>query len=153
MSKGIKLGLGLFIIGALVYVACRPTHPNYVVTEINETAGSKIGQASEDREKTIMLFNEMTHDFGFMKQGDVKEYAFQFKNNGNVPLVIETAKGSCGCTVPEFPKEAIAPGGSGYIKVKFDSKGKVGPNNKKVTIIANTTPISTVLEITAQVAE
>jgi hypothetical protein len=70
-----------------------------------------------------------------------------------VPLVIETAKGSCGCTVPEFPKEAIAPGGSGYIKVKFNSKGKVGHNSKKVTIIANTEPISTVLTITAQVAE
>ncbi len=153
MSKGIKLGLGLFIIGALVYVGLRATHPHSVATEVNEAAGSMIGQASKDREKTIMLFNEMTHDFGSMKEGDVKEYAFQFKNNGNVPLVIETAKGSCGCTVPEFPKEAIAPGGSGYIKVKFNSKGKVGPNSKKVTIIANTEPISTVLTITAQVAE
>jgi hypothetical protein len=153
MSKGIQLGLGLFIVGALVYVGLRLTHPHSVAMEINETAGSTVGQASKDREKTIMLFGEMTHDFGAMKEGDVKEYAFQFKNNGNVSLVIETAKGSCGCTVPEFPKEAIAPGGSGYIKVKFNSKGKVGPNSKKVTIIANTEPISTVLTITAQVAE
>ena len=67
MSKGIKLGLGLFIIGALVYVGLRATHPHSVATEINEAAGSMIGQASKDREKTIMLFNEMTHDFGSMK--------------------------------------------------------------------------------------
>ena len=153
MSKGIKLGLGLFIVGAFAYVALRMVDPQQPITHINEEAGASIGQESKKRAKTMMVFGEMTHDFGSIKEGDIKEYAFQFKNNGNEPLIIETAKGSCGCTVPEFPKEAIAPGASGYIKVKFNSKGKVGPNSKKVTIIANTEPISTVLTITAQVSE
>ena len=87
--------------------------------------------------------------------GDKVTHVFKFKNTGNEPLIISNAKGSCGCTVPEWPKDAIAPGKSGEIKVVFDSKGKgaVGgkEDSKRVTITANTDPVETYLTIKGKI--
>ena len=83
------------------------------------------------------------------------KYAFKFKNTGSEPLVISDAKGSCGCTVPDWPREPIAPGASGEIKVEFDSKGKGSEDGskqtKKVTVTANTNPTQSYLTITGVV--
>lgn len=150
MTKGIKVGLFIFILGAAAYIGSQWMAPKKSNIHLNTEAGS-IGKASQEREKTAMSFVQNTHDFGVITEGEVKEYAFQFKNTGNAPLYIEHAKGSCGCTVPQWPKDAIAPGATGQIVVKFNSADKVGKNSKKVTIVANTEPISTVLTITADV--
>jgi hypothetical protein len=150
MSKGIKVGLLIFVLGAGAYVGAQLMGPKKSNMHINSEAGT-IGKASQERAKTAMSFAQTVHDFGVITEGEVKEYSFQFKNTGNAPLYIEHAKGSCGCTVPQWPKEAIAPGASGQIVVKFNSTNKVGKNSKKVTIVANTEPISTVLTITADV--
>ena len=81
--------------------------------------------------------------------------AFKFINTGKEPLIISKANASCGCTVPEWPKDAIAPGKSGEIKVVFDSKGKgaVGgrDESKRVTITANTDPADTYLTIKGKI--
>ena len=98
-------------------------------------------------------FEEMEHDFGTIKDGDVVEHSFTFKNVGEAPLIIQSARGSCGCTVPAPPKEPIPVGGTETIKVKFDSKGKVGNQNKTVTITANTWPKTTTLRIKTQVTK
>ncbi len=90
-------------------------------------------------------------DFGTIKQGDSPEFSFKFKNTGNEPMIISNAKGSCGCTVPKWPKEPIAPGAIGEINVKFNSKGKKGSQNKTVTLTANTTPPTTKLRVTGQI--
>ena len=76
------------------------------------------------------------HDYGTINQGDNGECVFMVTNNGNSPLIISTCKGSCGCTVPQCPKEAIPPGGSAEIKVKYNTN-RVGPINKSVTITSN----------------
>lgn len=89
---------------------------------------------------TNMQFVESEFDFGTVSQGDAVEHVYKFKNTGTEPLIISSAKGSCGCTVPTWPKEPIAPGGEGSMVVQFDTKGKSGPQNKKVTITANTNP-------------
>lgn len=81
-------------------------------------------------------FEEETHDFGLLKQGGDATTEFKFTNTGNEPLIIANAKGSCGCTVPEWPREPIAPGATSSIRVKYDSK-RVGPINKSVTITSN----------------
>ena len=81
-------------------------------------------------------FEKEVHDFGKMKQHGDARTVFAFKNTGTEPLIISNAKGSCGCTVPTWPREPIAPGESGEIKVKYDSK-RVGPINKSVTITSN----------------
>ncbi|MFD2513897.1 DUF1573 domain-containing protein [Pontibacter locisalis] len=88
----------------------------------------------------VISFAETTYDFGTVKQGEVVEHTFEFTNTGKSPLIIESASASCGCTVPESPKEPIAPGETGKIKVQFDSKGKVGQQSPVVTVRANTVP-------------
>ena len=77
-------------------------------------------------------------NFGTIKQGDSPEFTFTFKNIGNEPMIISNAKGSCGCTVPQWPRQPIPVGGTGEIKVQFDSSNKPGQQNKVVTITANT---------------
>lgn len=107
--------------------------------------------ADPDVPKTKMEFADMTHDFGTIDEGDKVSHVFKFKNTGDEPLIINSAKGSCGCTVPEWPKEPIAPGGQGDIKVEFNSKGKKNKQTKTVTINANTDPNPTRLTIKADV--
>jgi hypothetical protein len=81
-------------------------------------------------------FTKETHDYGTIKYGADGSCSFEFKNTGNAPLIISNAKGSCGCTVPEWPKEPIAPGAKATIKVKYDTK-RPGAINKSVTITSN----------------
>lgn len=97
-------------------------------------------------------FEETTHDFGEIKQNVEVQTLFQFKNTGKVPLVITNASSSCGCTVPEYPKEAIAPGESGAIKVVYNGSGK-DAITKTVTLTTNTEQGSEMLSIKAFVKE
>ncbi|NJM80023.1 MAG: DUF1573 domain-containing protein [Flavobacterium sp.] len=83
-------------------------------------------------------FNKVEHDFGTIKDGDKVETEFMVKNIGDSDLIIVDAQGSCGCTVPNPPKEPIKPGKSAPIKVTFDSTGKVGQQSKTVTLTTNT---------------
>lgn len=83
-------------------------------------------------------FEKDVHDFGNMKQNGDATYEFKFTNTGTEPLVISNAKGSCGCTVPSWPREPILPGKTAVVSVKYDSK-RVGPINKSVTITSNAT--------------
>jgi hypothetical protein len=92
---------------------------------------------------TTIEWLESEYEFGTIKQGDKVEHVFKFKNTGTNPLVIRSAKGSCGCTVPEYSKEPLAPGKTGEMKVIFNSTGKMGQQSKPVTIMANTTPETT----------
>jgi hypothetical protein len=96
-------------------------------------------------------FQTTDHDFGTINEGQVVEYTYAFKNTGEAPLIIQNAQGSCGCTVPEWSKEPIAPGKTGFVKAKFDSNGKPNIQNKTVTITANTWPKQTVLRFKAMV--
>jgi hypothetical protein len=81
-------------------------------------------------------FEKEVHDFGKVDQYGDASTEFVFTNTGTEPLIISNARGSCGCTVPEWPREPIAPGAQASIKVKYDSK-RVGPINKSVTITSN----------------
>jgi len=98
-----------------------------------------------------MEFASVDHDFGTINEGDVVEYTYKFKNSGQAPLIIQSAQGSCGCTVPEWSKEPIPVGGTGFVKAKFDSNGKANAQNKTVTVTANTWPKQTVLRFKAMV--
>src|SRR5687768_13939501 len=71
-----------------------------------------------------MTFEKQTHNSGNVTEGEVVEYSFKFTNTGEKDLLINKAEASCGCTVPEWPKEPVKPGESGYMKVKFGSKGR-----------------------------
>lgn len=99
----------------------------------------------------VFAFDKERHDFGQINQGDKPTTTFEFTNTGDAPLIISNAKGSCGCTVPEWPKEPIAPGEKGSIQVEFDSNGKSGVQTKTVTLTANTVPNTKVLTITSNI--
>jgi len=73
-----------------------------------------------------MTFDALEFNFGTIKQGDSVNHEFEFVNNGKEDLIITNATGSCGCTVPQYPKEAIKKGAKGVIKVTFNSAGKMG---------------------------
>lgn len=83
------------------------------------------------------FIGEETHDFGDLPEGPIAEYSFKFKNVGKEPLIIQGASASCGCTVPEWPKQPILPGKTGEITVKYNTQGRVSPFNKDIYIQSN----------------
>jgi len=101
---------------------------------------------------TTMNFSETTYDFGTVQEGEVVAHTYTFTNTGDETLVLSDAKGSCGCTVPKWPREPIAPGASADITVEFNSKNKKGKRNQKVTITANTNPPQSFIYLTGEVA-
>lgn len=102
---------------------------------------------------TAITFDESEFNFGKVAVGEKVQHIYRFTNTGDEPLVLSNARGSCGCTVPSWPKDPIQPGGSGAIVVEFDTKGKMGPQVKQVTISANTDPAQTIVYIKGEVFE
>lgn len=100
---------------------------------------------------TSIAFEKSAHDFGVIKQDSKHTYVFKFTNKGENPLIIQNAQGSCGCTVPAYPKEPIPPGATGEITVEYSPGKQQGMQNKTVTITANTDPPQTLLNISANV--
>jgi len=99
----------------------------------------------------VIEFEKVDHDFGTIKEGAKVQYTYKFKNTGAAPLIIQNAQGSCGCTTPDWTKEPIPVGGSGFIKAEFDSNGKPNIQNKTVTVTSNTWPKTTTLRFKAMV--
>ena len=100
----------------------------------------------------VMTFDKTIHDFGTIQEGERVETIFTFTNTGKSDLVITDARGSCGCTVPEYPKNMpIAPGASANIRVIFDSSNKPNLQQKTVTITANTNTGRETIRIKAMV--
>jgi Protein of unknown function (DUF1573)/Secretion system C-terminal sorting domain len=109
------------------------------------------GEVLEQPSNAIMTFDESTFDWGSIKEGEKILTVFTFSNTGTDPLLLSNVKGSCGCTISNWPKDPIAPGEDGEIVVVFDSKGKKDLQSKRVTITANTVPIQTYLVIKGNV--
>jgi hypothetical protein len=84
-----------------------------------------------------MEFEKAAHDFGDIIQDDKVSYNFKFTNTGKTPLIINDVITTCGCTVPTWPKEPIPPGGKGEISATFSSAGKMGKQNKTITVMSN----------------
>lgn len=97
----------------------------------------KLDNLANDSSKPEFKFDADEHNFGNIKQGDAVTYEFKFTNTGNEPLIITNAEGSCGCTVPVYPKNPIMKGQTASIKVTFNSAGKSGMQDKTVTITSN----------------
>ena len=117
---------------------------------INNPATAEDGERDESK-VPAMEFEQKVIDFGTVSQGEKVKKRFRFKNTGSTNLIISDAKGSCGCTVPLWPKQPIRPGQEGEIEVVFDSNGKSGRQNKTVTLVANTVPNKTVIAIKGDV--
>lgn len=121
-------------------------------TAVDPAAQTATEVAAPTGPTTTMEFAETTFDFGTVQDGELVSHTYKFKNTGSEPLILSDAKGSCGCTVPKWPREPIAPGESAEITVEFNSKNKPGQRNQKVTITANTNPPQSFIYLTGEVA-
>ena len=99
-----------------------------------------------------MEFKTDEIDYGTIQKGSDGLRVFEFTNTGNAPLVITKINSSCGCTVPEWPKEPIAPGKTGKIQVKYDTT-RVGPIRKTITVLSNSDTPTKVLKIKGTIIE
>ncbi|MGE0561143.1 MAG: DUF1573 domain-containing protein [Flavobacteriales bacterium] len=145
-----KLVLSVTIISALF--ACSGTDSSQELTTdlINNPNSASASEIDKDN-LPFFEFVEEVVDFGTITQGEVVSTNFKFKNVGKSDLIISSAQGSCGCTVPEWPKEPIKPGESGKIAVTFNSTGKQGKQNKTITLVANTIPNTKVIALKGEV--
>lgn len=127
--------------------------PGFNGAQTGNVPGTNVNATPEPTGPTTVIEyeNEGRFDFGKVDEGDIVKHSFKFKNVGTEPLVISNARGSCGCTVPTWPKEPVPPGGNAEIYVEFNSKGKPGAQSKRVTVTANTNPTETFLEIRGEV--
>lgn len=121
-----------------VLVSCDEKKDTRVTADI--VTNSQTAEGKSDLPVSKIRFEEDTFRFGEVLEGEKVSHAFRFSNIGNNDLVIASASGSCGCTVPEWPKEPIKPGQSGVINVVFDSERRAGKAEKSVTVYANTEP-------------
>ncbi|MEQ8324308.1 MAG: DUF1573 domain-containing protein [Vicingaceae bacterium] len=131
-----------------VILACGGNENPEITTDLVNNPNSA---TETDVAMPAMAFDEESFDFGDISQGEKVEHSFIFENTGEADLIISSATGSCGCTVPSYPKEPIKPGQKSEILVVFDSNGKQGAQHKRVTIMANTNPNQTVIAIMANV--
>ena len=107
------------------------------------TAGSEL----MENKLPVLEIKEDIFDFGLITQGESVSHEFKLKNIGNGPLLISSAKGSCGCTVPEWPKNPIPVGKEERLRVTFNSAGRQGVQKKTVTLQSNTIPNTRVITI------
>ena len=133
----------IFLFSSLILISC------------NESASSKIKSDNQNKTQVQQSYAEITfdrifHDFGIIKEGEIAKTVFSFTNTGENDLYIVDAIGSCGCTVPKYPKNiAIKPGESGEIEVNFDSNGRPNLQQKMVKVSANTLSGGELLRIQA----
>ncbi len=139
----------VFVLAASV-AGCAPRTDKNVDTDMVNIGATASGNAPTGKAPT-MVFEKTTHDFGTISQGERVTTQFKFKNTGGTDLVISEAHGSCGCTVPDYPRKPIPPGGEDVIKVEFNSEGKSGKQEKTVTLTTNCEPPNIILTINSEV--
>ena len=128
---------------------------SFILISCNESASSKIKSDNQNKTQVQQSYAEITfdrifHDFGTIKEGEIAKTVFSFTNTGENDLYIVDAIGSCGCTVPKYPKNIpIKPGESGKIEVNFDSNGRPSLQQKMVKVSANTLSGGELLRIQA----
>jgi hypothetical protein len=131
-----KLVLMVAVAATMALTSCNEKAESATIDQANLTAAAASKEVAGDY--PVMTFTETEFDFGTVEEGTVVEHEYKFTNTGNAPLIVVNAKASCGCTVPTWSKEPIAPGGEGMMLVKFNTNGKPNAQNKTVTITANT---------------
>lgn len=134
------------ILSIIVLASCSNSDDKKITTDLVSNPLT----ANENADAVAMPVIEVAHDFfdfGEMHQKQSVSTEFRLKNTGDAPLLIRSAKGSCGCTVPEWPKEPVAIDDEAIIKVTFNSGNKKGKQNKTVTLVTNAIPSTKVLTI------
>ena len=139
------------LIFACVVLGCSPQNKEEINGSIVHIPASASGMDDKTR-MPKMEFEQTTHDFGKLIQGEKVSFTFKFKNTGNASLVLAEVVPSCSCTVAQFTKTPVQPGEEGTITVNFNTETKKGVVRNSVTVQANTYPSETKLEMTAMVS-
>lgn len=130
----------------MISASCKDKAANKINSDNVEVASNR---DEVQKNLPVMTFEKSEHDFGTIEAGAAQETVFKFTNTGNAPLIITDAKSSCGCTVPDYPKNTpIAPGDTGELLVKFNGSGQ-NQITKTVTVTANTEKGTELLRIKA----
>lgn len=138
----------LFLLLVISTFAC-----NIRDTKTENPAATSNNESKTITDSTTVELIDSVFNFGKITDGENVEYNFRFKNTGNKPLIITNAVASCGCTVPEKPTEPIKPGEIGFLKVAFNSKGRVGDVHKEVNVTSNASPAFPALQLRGEVLE
>ncbi len=147
-----KIVIICLAIVATTFTSCQDSAAKKVTNSTTTAAPTTTSSAKTSTGGPVLTFDKVVHDFGTINEGDKVTTVFNFTNTGNEDLIIVDARGSCGCTVPQYPKNtAIAPGATGEITVSFDSSNKPGNQQKSVTLSANTASGREMLRIKSQV--
>jgi hypothetical protein len=141
----------IYIIVAVALILTGSCKENSTEVTTNDVINTKSADGKTSGSLPDIKFGEETHDFGRITQGEKVAFAFKFKNTGGSNLIIASASGSCGCTVPEYPKKPILPGEEASINVVFSSEGKSGIVEKSVTIVTNCEPSTKIIYIKANI--
>jgi hypothetical protein len=156
MFKMKKYLIANFIIATLLLTTAACKHrakedENKISTDVINVPATASGTSIVLGSAPVITFNELKYDFGKITQGEKVSHSFIFKNTGGSDIVISSAQGSCGCTVPTYPKEPIKVGQESKIDIVFDSDGKSGLVEKTVTLVTNCNPSTKVLTITSTI--
>jgi hypothetical protein len=131
-------------------LSCKQSGDKKLPSDIVNNPISAEGDEDLDRLPKI-TFEETTHDFGSVIQGEKVIYSYKFKNTGKSDLLIAKVEATCGCTAIKYPKHPIKPGKEGSVTITFNSEGRVGIQNKIVRVVANTQPNVIALKVKATV--
>ncbi len=130
---------------SLAFVSCKDNASAKINSSNLETAKERDAKISLGT--AIIEFDTKDYDFGVVNEGEVVEGVFKITNIGKTDLIITDASASCGCTVPEWPKDPIKPGDSGELKFSFNSAGRTGNQSKSITLQTNTENVTEMLRI------
>jgi hypothetical protein len=123
---------------AIILFSCTSTDKPATKEEAARDSLNKVAMADTSNYTSLEWVDSTTQDLGKIKEGSIVEISWKFKNTGNKPLIISDARGTCGCTIADKPKEPIAPGQEGVIKARFNSQGQGPEAHKTVSVDANT---------------
>lgn len=129
-----RLILLIAVAASFSLYSCKENAANKINEENVAKAADRDAEASKF---PVITFEESSYDFGTIERGTHVEHLFKFKNTGDAPLMIVDAKSSCGCTVPQYTRDPVAPGDEGELLVKFDGSGQ-NQVSKTITLTTNT---------------
>jgi hypothetical protein len=142
----LKIKIRYLCFALLFLISCENNRQQKIIANLVQSPLS----SNKNNDEVAMPEIELDHDFfdfGEMNQDELVSIDFKLKNIGNAPLLIRSAKASCGCTVPEWPREPVVVGDIANIKVTFNSGTRSGKQNKTVTLVTNAIPSIKVLTI------
>lgn len=140
-----KIAILSAIVCCTAFIACKESASSKIDAANLETAKERDQQISLGA--PIIEFDTTEYDFGTIEEGTIIDGSFKVTNKGKVDLIISHVQPSCGCTTPDWTKDPIKPGETGEIKFSFNSNGRVGKQNKSITVSSNAEKVQEIIRL------